>query len=230
MEQRNFYEAKSHLYEFYGIDMDDDAFETIGLHAWDKINNKDYRFYTYIGKVSNFRLDLPCNVDVIEYVQGAGESVGTTAPYSDMNAYNSSSIIEETIENYKGTASPYYGRGHYLEYTQSGNTLIFKRDNFQVKILYKGILVDDEGLPKLNFKEIEAIAIYCAYIDNQRKAMVTKDKSTFEIAQMLKQDWIRACANARTPIYLTQNAMDAILDVQSSWDRKRFGISLKAIR
>ena len=39
MENRKFYEAKSHLYEFYGIDLDDEEFETIALHAWDKINN-----------------------------------------------------------------------------------------------------------------------------------------------------------------------------------------------
>lgn len=230
MENRKFYEAKSHLYEFYGIDLDDEEFETIALHAWDKINNKAFMWYTYKGRVKDFRLDLPCNVDIIEYVQGSGESPGTTNPVSNYAAYNASALIEEGIESVKQSNSPYYGRGHYIDHTRSGNSLIFKRDNFNVTILYKGIVVDDEGLPSLNYKEIEAIAKYCAFVTLQKKGMITKDRATIELATMMRQEWNIACAGARTPIYLTQNDMDKILDAQTTWDRKRFGKSFKMIR
>lgn len=230
MEQRSFHEAKSYLYEFYGIDMDDETFESIGMHAWDKIGNKPYRFYTFTGTVKDKRLVLPCNADILESVQGCGESLGTPGPAPYWGAYTQSSIIEETIENFKSGNSSFYGRGHYVEYTRDGNDLVFTRDNMQVNILYKGVVLDDDGLPKLNFKEIEAIAKYCAYVENQKKAMMTKDKNTFEIAMMLKQEWLTACADARTPIYFTQNDMDKILNISSSWDRKRFGMSYKVLR
>lgn len=230
MEQRNFYEAKAHLYEFYGIDMEDEVFESIALHAWDKINNKAYRFYKFSGKIKNNRLSLPCNADIIEYVQGNGESRSTSSSVTNFNAYNESSIIEESIENYKSNQSAYYGRGHYLEYVREGDDLVFPQDNITVTVLYKGVVLDADGLPKLNYKEIEAVAKYCAFVDSQRKAMITKDKGTFEIAMMMKQEWNVACASARTPIYFSQNDMDRILDVQSSWDRKSFGKSFKVLR
>lgn len=230
MEQRDFYEAKSFLYEFYGVDMDDELFETIGLHAWDKINNKAYRWYKFRGEVKDHKIELPCNVDYIEYVQGPGESVGTTEPVTSTGAYNRSSLIEETIESQRRDTSVYYGRGHYVDYVQDGRHLIFKREHFPVEILYKGVVLDDNGLPKLNHKELEAVAKYCVYIDLQKKAMVTKDNSTMQLALMMKQEWLQAQSNARTPIYFSQNEMDQILDVQSSWDRKRYGISYKVLR
>lgn len=230
MEQRNFYAAKSHLYEFYGIDMDNETFETIGLHAWDKINNKAYRFYKYTGKVKNMKLELPCNADIVEYVQGDGESVGTTDSVTDLNAYTNSAAIEENIENFNANGSPFYGRGHYVDYTRSGSTLFFTRDNIQVTILYKGIVLDEEALPRINFKEEEAIAKYCAFVDLQKKAMMTKDQATLQLAQYMYQQWNQACAAARTPVYFTQNEMDKVLDVQTSWDRKRYGKSFKLLR
>ena len=230
MEQSNFYAAKSHLYEFFGIDIDNETFETIGMHAWDKINNKAYRFYRYRGLVKDLKLELPCNADIIEYVQGSAESSGTTNPVSDTAAYNTSANIEDWIENNKTAGSIYYGRGHYLDYTQSGTTLFFTRDNIWVNVLYKGIVLDEEGLPKINFKEQEAIAKYCAFVDLQKKAMITKDQSTMQLAIMMKQEWNQACGQARTPIYFSQNQMDKVLDVQASWDRKRFNKSFKILR
>ena len=108
--------------------------------------------------------------------------------------------------------------------------LVFNEDNIYVTVVYKGVILDEEGLPSLNYKEVEAIANYCAYVTTNKKAMVTKDKGTFEIAQMLKQEWQRTCDDARTPLYLNQNEMNQLLDVQTSWDRKRFNISFKPIR
>lgn len=231
MEQRNFYEAKSHLYEFYGIDMDDDQFETVALHAWDKINNKAFRFYKWNGQIKNHKLKLPCNADIIEYVQGAGESIGTSSvnPYTS-GAMQYSSNMEEMIEDGKGNQSAYYGRGHYLQYTRLGDTLEFPNESGHVTILYKGIVADEEGLPMLNYKEVEAIAKYCAFVDNQKRAMITKDQATMQLAQMMRQEWLMACADARTPIYITQNEMDTILNAQASWDRKRYNISFKTMR
>jgi hypothetical protein len=40
-----------------------------------------------------------------------------------------------------------------------------------VHVLYKTTIMDDDGLPMLNDKEIDAIAIYCAYTDVFKKGL-----------------------------------------------------------
>ena len=63
-----------------------------------------------------------------------------------------------------------------------------------------------------------------------KAALVTKDASSMQMAQLLEQKWKSLCTQARIPEYLNQNDMDEILNVSSSWDRKRFGKSFKPIR
>lgn len=227
---RPFYSALSHLNLMYGIDMKDDQFENIAMHAWDHIGNKHYRLYEFKGKVVNRKLDLPCNADAIEAVLGAGQSVVRATGEYNSNSYFNASRTEDWIEQLSKKGEALYVPGHYEDYTVEGNTLSFKEDGMSITILYKGYLADEDGLPFLNFKEIDAIAKYCAFVDTQKKAMVTRDKATWDMATFLRQQWQIACDDARTPILLNQNDMDNILNVQSSWDRKRFGLSYKTIR
>jgi hypothetical protein len=49
------------------------------------------------------------------------------------------------------------------------------------------------------------------------------------LASYMEQEWKRLCTRARVPDYLNQNEMDEILNVSTSWDRKRFGKSFKPI-
>ena len=207
--------------------MRDDQFENIAMHAWDHIGNKNYKLYKFEGKCIEDRLDLPCNVDIIEAVLAQGQSVVRATGMFNDTAFQQNRIIEERIEYLRNKTEDLYASGHYEDYVVDGNSLVFKNKGLSVTVLYKGVLVDEDGLPSLNFKEVDAIAKYCAWIDTQKKAMITKDKATFEIAMMLKQQWQSACDDARTPIYLNQNDMDNILNAQASWDRKRFGLSLK---
>ncbi len=65
--------------ELYGLELNPDEFETIGLIAWGKIGNKQIKLYKYRVEPSedeygNFFVDLPCNIDEIEAV---------TADYED---------------------------------------------------------------------------------------------------------------------------------------------------
>ena len=90
--------------------------------------------------------------------------------------------------------------------------------------------LDEDGLPFLNDKEIHAVATYCAYATMYKKAIQTKDSSTFQLAQNLKLEWNRACSQARIPYYINQNEMDEILNANSSWNRKMYGKSFKPTR
>jgi hypothetical protein len=59
---------------------------------------------------------------------------------------------------------------------------------------------------------------------------MTKDQFTFQMSQKMEQVWKSLCTQARVPDYMNQNEMDEILNVATSWDRKRFGKSFKPSR
>lgn len=84
-------------------------------------------------------------------------------------------------------------------------------------VIYHGILADDEdGLPLVNDKELRAIATFVAYISIYKESIKKRDANLMRLAQVMKEDWLRACNAARTPEHLSQNDMDAILDVATS--------------
>ena len=49
------------------------------------------------------------------------------------------------------------------------------------------------------------------------------------MAHELKQQWLFHCDAARVAEYVSQEEMNKILDVQSSWGRKTYGKSYKPI-
>lgn len=230
METYNFYAAYTHLNDFYGISMSTDQFESVALHAWDHIGNKSYQLYTYCGTPENNKLELPCNLSIIEGVFRNEPDVTRTDGISWFGPEIRNQIIQNYVNNKKFNMSEFYNSGGFVKYELVDNVLHIKDLCGDVIVLYKGIIADEEGLPRLNFKEVDAIAKYCAFVEMQKKAMISKDKNTLELAMLMRQQWQFACDDARTPLYLNQNDINKILDVQTSWDRKRFGLSFKMIR
>lgn len=49
------------------------------------------------------------------------------------------------------------------------------------------------------------------------------------MAQVLRKNWLLHCDAARVPEYVSQEEMDKILNVQSSWGRKFYNRSFKPI-
>lgn len=223
-----FYTALSHLHDFHGITIDEDEFETMAIHAFDKIGNKQTRMYKTSGATKNCTFVLPCNVLEIEMVTDSKEDFQVKDDLYNINVNHSNA--ENVLEHASHTPdSFYYMPGRMLDYEQNGDTLYFKVDT-NVNILYKGELLDSEGLPMLNHKQIEAIANYCAYTHLYKKGLATRDQATMQLAQMIRQEWNRTCENARVPEYINQNEMNEILQASSSWDRKRYNVSFKPIR
>ena len=228
---RNFYAGLLQLSDHFGIILKEEDYENLALHAWDHIGNKNYRVYRYRAQMHDGKLELPINVDIVEGVYKLGQDHQRTDgvnPYS-IDLLNAN--LENYIEGWKIPNEFLYEAGTMIQYEQIGQTLYFKTDrDYHITVLYKGILVDEVGLPLLNFKEVDAIAKYCAWITIQKQGFIMKDQASIQLAQMVRQQWQSACDDARTPIYLNQNDMDRLLNVQSSWDRKRFGITYKPIR
>ena len=234
MKDYPFKTAYTQIRELYGITLYPDEFESIGLIAWDKIGNKDYKWYKFQAEPEQtsagaWYVDLPCNVDIIEAVTADYEDYQKTTP-TTIAGNNQNGWIESYIETRKYNTSFFYSSGKFVKFTREENRL-WLADRFNVvNVLYKGVLVDEDGLPVLNEKELDAIAAFCAYTDTFKKALVTKDQSTLTLAQFLEKKWLTKCTQARIPQYLNQNEMDEILNVNASWDRKRFGKTFKPVK
>ena len=208
--------------------MDTTNFEDILLAGWELIGNKRTRLYRYTTDTYNKRIQIPCNVEIIEAVFSALPDARTSQPYNMYpDVYNQ--WIEQYIESWKINKSVFYNKGALLPYRLEGEYLVFDRDYTGVTILYRGIIVDEEGLPYLNYKEVNALAAYCAYVDMYKSALVKKDGNLLQLANAMKVDWLRLCNAARMPIHLTQNEMNDVLNVKTRWDRKVYGKSFKPI-
>jgi hypothetical protein len=75
-----------------------------------------------------------------------------------------------------------------VKYREEDGALVFSRDYDNIKVIYHGIIVDDEGMPMVTSKEARAIAAYVAYITMYKNALVKRDPTSFQFAQTLKED------------------------------------------
>lgn len=222
----NFQQAMLQANMLYGLEMVFDDFVEIGLNAWNFIGNKPTRLYRQRACVDeNLSVQLPCNADIIEAVTLDVQDTNYD-PNKGMTMYN----IESDIEKFKSDTHPLYQSGKYAKYTRVGNTLYFDKNYGNVNILYKGIVLDDDGLPELSDKEAIAIATYVAYVQKYKQGLTTNNGNIIQIANMLKNDWLRYCDAARVPSSISQNDMNEILEAKNSWDRKMYNVSYKGLK
>jgi hypothetical protein len=234
MKQYPFKSVYPHAKEFYGIELSPDSFENIAIVAWDKIGNYRYRLYhlqtePIKDSAGAWYVDLPCNVDFIEAVTANYEDYQKTTPmHSD--GYVQNEWVEGYIETRRFNNNFGYFPGKFIKHVIDGNRLYIGEGFESINIFYKGVLADDEGLPSLTEKEVDAIAAFCAYSDLYKRSIVSRDRGLLEMALVVKADWEKKCTQARVPNHMSQNELDQILDASTSWDRKRFGKSFKPIR
>ena len=234
MKRFPFQTAYTQMRQLYGLEINPDEFETLGLIAWDKIGNKQYKWYHYQTEAvqnldGSFYVDLPCNCDIIEAVTADYEDYQKTTP-TTLAGNNQNGWIEGYVESRKFNTGFGYSSGKFIKYQQTGNTIQLSDKFNKINILYKGVIVDDDGLPYLDVREIDAIAAFVAQAEFFKKGLITMNSAIVQMAQLLEQKWKVMCSQARIPEYLNQNEMDEILNVATSWDRKRFGKSFKPIK
>lgn len=227
MTTNNFYYAYTLLDQLYGIDMPEDQFEEVGLLAWSQIGNKRCRTYHQKICLSDCQtsIELPCNCDILEAVTANFEDFQHTSTTSDINWR--ALETESYIEYRKDVRNPLYVSGKFIPYERVGNTLYFQKPYNTIHIWYKGIILDDNGLPEINDKEAQAIAAYCAYVMKFKEGLRTNNGNIVRMAQELQQQWRRLCDQARVPEDISQNEFDEILDAKNTWNRKVQNISYK---
>lgn len=226
----------------YGIELDEEDVEELGLIAWNLIGNKNTRLYKCRLKInpSDLSVTLPCNAlsgnngnsgingGIVEAVTSDYEDWNRVTNYS-FNGDHNTSFIEQSIEAQKYFNDNLYISGKLLKYDQVENKLYFTHNYGHVNILYKGILADENGLPEISDKEATAIATYIAYTQKYKDGLVNNNANTINLATTLYNMWLKQCDQARVT-YLNQNDMNQILDAKSSWDRHRYNYTTKPIR
>ena len=224
----NFHYVSVLLDMLYGIEMQDEDLEELGLIPWELIGNKNVALYKYSTCINfDHTVQLPCNFHSLEAVTACYEDWKKVTNYTD-NGDIGSSFIEQRIEAEKVNQSPYYIPGKLLKYKLDGDTLHFAHNYGRVNILYKGLILDDEGLPELTDKEAKAIATYLAYVDKYKEGLKTNNSDLIKLASDLEQKWLKQCDQARVT-NLSQNDMNQILDVKDTWNRHIYGFSYKPI-
>ena len=229
MKKFPLYTALTQLNELHGVELDEDAFETMAMVAYNKIGNKDYRLYRMKGHPvadpeGGWYICKPCNMDKIEAITLNFESARESDSVSNHpGIFNHN--VEQWIEAEKRIPNPLYIPGKFVKYKELGDRIYFTEPFREVNILYKGQFVDEDGLPFINDKEMDAIVAYCLYAYDQKKGRLTKDRATLELAQLELQQWHRACSAARAPQEISQNEMNEILDAMTSWNRHSYGVS-----
>ena len=58
---------------------------------------------------------------------------------------------------------------------------------------------------------------------------MTNNTNIIQVANLLKNDWLRYCDAARVPESISQNEMNDILEAKNSWDRKMYNVSYKPL-
>lgn len=226
MKNLNFHTAYTYIQTNYGLNIDQLEFESSGMIAYDKIGNKQTEIKEFVGDVVNGELELPCDVTSIEAVFGNFIDSQKTSNKQRWPQVITN-YIEQYIEYWKYNKSLLYDYRVLLNYQMRENTLLFDKDYKNVLVLYRKQILDEEGFPYINSKEAEAIAAYCAYTDLYKQAIRTRDPNTYQMAQNIKLEWARLCERARVPEKVSQNDMNRILDVMTSFDRKSYGKSFK---
>ena len=217
--------------QLYNLELLPEDFEDIGLVAWRQIGNKRQRLYRYSAEINcaTNTVELPCNCDDIEAVTYGFEDwnfVSNTYPNGD--AY--SSWVEDYIEARKAFENPYYLSGRFVKYERVGDTLYLDgKYKGKIFILYKGTILDDDGLPELTVEEANAIAAFCAYTTKFKEAIKNNNKDMMQFAQVLERQWIALKKQARMPEYISQNEWNEILDAKVSWNRKIYNKSYKPL-
>ena len=233
-----FLTAKIKSTQLYALDMKEDDFIETAYDVWRSIGNIATVMNTYFVQVpSDFIIELPSAAEFIESVTIVNE-LGVIDSFDsggskDRNVFafqERSNLpgIQESLSKTNGKDTNYI--------MMSNNSIKFTSAdavNRDVKIVYKSLDLDPDGLPFLNDKEVAAIAAEVAKRDLVRKGFMgvgMKDKSALTLLQYITAEADRLMTAAKMDEKITHDAINKLMDINSSWDRKQYGQRFNFLR
>lgn len=226
-----FLTSKARAFTLYGIDATDDEFIEVAYGVWREIGNIATETHRYFVSVpEDFIIELPVQVEFIQSVTLVDQPPLITSfdssgsKDSNVFSYQESSNLPEL--NQSITSSP----GKSVNYlVESSNTIRVTSPDLLSRglmIVYTTIDTDKDGLPILNDKEVAAIAAETTKRLLFRKAFQgvgLKDKTTMVLLQTITQEADRLMASAKINENISDDAIDKLLDIKTTFDRKVFG-------
>lgn len=226
-----FLTAKARLKSRYGVSLSEDEFIERAYYIWRDIGNiaTDQRSYD-VTVPEDLYIYLPKDCEFVRSVTtgsltdslGNSGTITYTSAGREMEARPVTGMLSTQHE---ANVSSIHAEGESVNYTiGQGFILLSSIDLFGrvVNIVYDAISVDPDGLPLLNDKEVEAIAANMA-VQEAEKDMFRRVAGADKIVALLRPDAQRLMVAAKSPEKITDDAIDKILDIKTSWDRKTYG-------
>jgi len=239
----NFLAAKFMLKELFDITMTDEDFIEKAYRGYRKIGNIATATHTFKGKVESLKIKLPCNVEFIDSVTTGDlvlDNVGDIVFVADTDYgpkisqyYYPDLLAANNITKINLSRTDLHPTGEFIPYKICGRNEYLEVDDHwegeTLNIIYRGQILDEDGLPALSNKEVEALVYYVAYLDVQKR-LFKKEPGTVDLLNYIIPKYKRALQAAAIPEYLSQNFWDQLLSANTRMDRKQFGSSYKLIR
>lgn len=226
MKLNNFNSVYSLAQTLYDTTLNPNDFVDIALNGWEKIGNKYCVIKRLTADTVDRRIKLPCDVDYIISVNHSFNDAQMTSPKTVLYQIDTL-FIEHYVERWKWLNNPIYQSGKLAKYVVEDDHLVFNHDYRCITVVYYEVLRDEDGLPFLTDKEVQALATYVTYSYMYKKALQTQNANAFQLAQNLKGEWVKACSAARNPEKISLNDINEVLDSQVKWDRKFYNKSYK---
>jgi len=230
-----FLTAMAKAKQLYALEMKTDDFIEMAYDAWRSIGNIAYDFHRYFSKVpDDYIIQLPSNYEFVRSVTAVGQQAVVTTFDSggakDRHIPGAQVASNLTDVDQSLTESP----GRSINYILVNNTSIRITSadllNEEIMVVYSTISVDETGLPLLNDKEVAAIAAEVTKRDTIRKGFMgvgANNKMQGTMLQYIIAEAGRLMTAAKIDETLNDDALDKMLDIQTSWDRKVHGRRFK---
>lgn len=223
----------------YGVKMQEDDFLEEALLAFKEINSIPVKKYYYIEKLSpTLRIQVPCNLHKIISVTASPmnvEDYASLEPYKKRNQESDTEFKNVVYSNsdmktYHFNDDKFTGVGSYINYQwEDSETILIddtRLEGLEISIVYEGMVTDNDGLPMITRKHAQAIAAKLALSYMTRK-MFEGEQGAMNVLPFIQQEASRLVQAAAIPEAITDNDLDRLLDVQTSWDRKRYNRPFK---
>ncbi|MCK5788092.1 MAG: hypothetical protein KAH32_03790 [Chlamydiia bacterium] len=214
----------------YGLSIDEYDYLDIAVGALNDIRNFGIRpFKTFMKVDKDGYLDIPCNLDILEGVISADH--GETA-------YPDREILEKRKEHDDTMYSAITMRSvlnwpvkvvqridGQLSFKLEGNRIFVYDELYrdtEVCIVFIGFMTDEEGFPLITRKQANALAAIAAR-NILMKAAVGGDKVKMQMLEVVSKEATRLKQAASIPESISDKELDEMMDVQTAFNRKRYG-------
>lgn len=228
LRKLSFLSALARAQQRYSLDMTEDDFIEEGYNIWRSIGNiapVTRRFFATVQQ--DMLVELPKDCELIE-------SVTTTTPTATKK-YNSAGvqrILQQNDTTLTKDQSLINTQGEAVNYSLEKNNIRITSAELigaNLLIIYNAILVDSDGLPMLNDKEVNAIAAEVTKREIFKRAF-QGIKGADKILGVITMEADRLMTAAKVDEYINDDSLDKLLDIKASWDRKTYGNRINLIR